>query len=149
VTYWWGRRPLGFNSNARLEVFKGFFFTLTFYDSYDSRPPSKSGVTNEIPRRRPATIMQEQSRKPGALCSGTIARSTRSCKNMVPLPKARRQPISILSATPSFRLGQHISFECFGGQFPGGSMLKEAAVFDRIRGWLVAMKKRSVHGYDE
>ncbi len=42
-----GRRRLEFNSKVKVEVLKNFFVTLTFYDSYDSRPPSEKGVTND------------------------------------------------------------------------------------------------------
>jgi hypothetical protein len=43
----WGRRRFEFNTNARFEIFKDFFFALTFYDSYDSKPPASRGVTND------------------------------------------------------------------------------------------------------
>ncbi len=36
-----GRVRLEFDSKLRLEVFRDFFVTLSFYDSYDNRPPSE------------------------------------------------------------------------------------------------------------
>jgi len=38
---------LEFNTKARIELLKDFFFTLTFYDSYDNQPPAARGVTND------------------------------------------------------------------------------------------------------
>jgi hypothetical protein len=43
----WGRRRLQFNTNLRLEVLKDFFVTFTFYDDYDSRPPSETAAKND------------------------------------------------------------------------------------------------------
>ena len=42
-----GRRRLEFNSKLRIEVLKDFFVNLTFYDSYDSRPPSETATKND------------------------------------------------------------------------------------------------------
>ncbi len=42
-----GRRRLEFNSKMRVEVLKDFFITLTFYDSYDSKPPSEGATKND------------------------------------------------------------------------------------------------------
>jgi hypothetical protein len=43
----WGRRRIQYNSKLRIEVLKDFFVTLTFYDSYDSRPPSETAAKND------------------------------------------------------------------------------------------------------
>ncbi len=43
----WGRNRLELNSKLKLEVLKDFFVTLTFYDSYDSRPPAATAATND------------------------------------------------------------------------------------------------------
>jgi hypothetical protein len=43
----WGRRRLEYNSKIRIEVLKDFYVTLTFYDSYDSKPPSKTAAKND------------------------------------------------------------------------------------------------------
>jgi len=43
----WGRRRMEFNSKLRIEVLKDFFVTLTFYDSYDSQPPSATATGND------------------------------------------------------------------------------------------------------
>ncbi len=42
-----GRRRIELNTKLRLEVWKDFFVTLTFYDSYDSMPPAKKASTND------------------------------------------------------------------------------------------------------
>ncbi len=42
-----GRRRMQFNSNLRLEVLKDFFVSLTFYDTYDSKPPSRTAEKND------------------------------------------------------------------------------------------------------
>ncbi len=42
-----GRNRLELNSKLKLEVLKDFFVTLTFYDSYDSRPPAATAATND------------------------------------------------------------------------------------------------------
>jgi len=42
-----GRRRLEFNSTVRIEVLKDFFVNLTFYDSFDSMPPSETAVKND------------------------------------------------------------------------------------------------------
>jgi len=42
-----GRRRLEYNAKVRLEVFRDFFVTLTFYDSFDSKPPSESAAKND------------------------------------------------------------------------------------------------------
>jgi hypothetical protein len=42
-----GRRRLEFNSKLRIEVLKDFFVNLTFYDSYDSKPPSETATKND------------------------------------------------------------------------------------------------------
>jgi hypothetical protein len=43
----WGRRRMEFSSKLRIEVLRDFFVTLTFYDSYDSRPPSETATKND------------------------------------------------------------------------------------------------------
>jgi hypothetical protein len=42
-----GRRRMELNTKLRLEVLKDFFVTLTFYDSYDSKPPARQASTND------------------------------------------------------------------------------------------------------
>jgi hypothetical protein len=42
-----GRRRLEFNSKVRIEVLRDFFVALTFYDSYDSKPPSETAAKND------------------------------------------------------------------------------------------------------
>jgi hypothetical protein len=42
-----GRRRLQYSSRLRLELIKDFFITLTFYDSYDSKPPSATASKND------------------------------------------------------------------------------------------------------
>jgi len=42
-----GRRRMEYNSKFRFEVLKDFFVTLTFYDSYDSKPPSETAQKND------------------------------------------------------------------------------------------------------
>jgi hypothetical protein len=42
-----GRRRLEFNSKIRVEVLRDFFVSLTFYDSYDSKPPSETASKND------------------------------------------------------------------------------------------------------
>ena len=43
----WGRRRLEFNSKLRVEVLRDFYVTFTFYDSYDSQPPSETATKND------------------------------------------------------------------------------------------------------
>ena len=43
----WGRRRLELNSKIKVEVIRDFFITFTFYDSYDSRPPSETAAKND------------------------------------------------------------------------------------------------------
>jgi len=43
----WGRHRLEYNAKARIEVLRDFFVTFTFYDSYDSDPPSETAVRND------------------------------------------------------------------------------------------------------
>jgi hypothetical protein len=42
-----GRHRLQFNTNLHIEILKDFFVTLTFYDSYDSKPPSETAAKND------------------------------------------------------------------------------------------------------
>jgi hypothetical protein len=42
-----GRRRLEYKSKFRLELLRDFFVTLTFYDSYDSKPPSETASKND------------------------------------------------------------------------------------------------------
>ena len=42
-----GRVRLEFDSKLRLEIFKDFFVTFSFYDSYDSKPPSETATKND------------------------------------------------------------------------------------------------------
>lgn len=42
-----GRVRLEFDSELRLEVFKDFFVTFNFYDSFDSQPPSETATKND------------------------------------------------------------------------------------------------------
>jgi hypothetical protein len=42
-----GRRRLELTSKLRIEVLKDFFVNLTFYDSYDSKPPSETATKND------------------------------------------------------------------------------------------------------
>jgi hypothetical protein len=42
-----GRRRMELNSKLRIEILKDFFVTLTFYDSYDSKPPSETATGND------------------------------------------------------------------------------------------------------
>lgn len=42
-----GRRRLQYSSRLRLELIKDFFVSLTFYDSYDSKPPSVTASKND------------------------------------------------------------------------------------------------------
>jgi hypothetical protein len=42
-----GRRRLEYRAKFRFELIKDFFVTLTFYDSYDSKPPSETAVKND------------------------------------------------------------------------------------------------------
>ena len=42
-----GRRRLQYSSKLRLELIKDFFVSLTFYDSYDSKPPSETASKND------------------------------------------------------------------------------------------------------
>jgi hypothetical protein len=43
----WGRIRTEFNTNLRIEVLRDFFVTLTFYDSYDSKPPLATATKND------------------------------------------------------------------------------------------------------
>jgi len=43
----WGRHRLEYYAKARIEVLRDFFVTVTFYDSYDSDPPSETAVRND------------------------------------------------------------------------------------------------------
>ena len=42
-----GRRRLQYSSKLRLELIKDFYVSLTFYDSYDSKPPSETASKND------------------------------------------------------------------------------------------------------
>jgi hypothetical protein len=42
-----GRRRLEYQSKLRFEVLRDFYITLTFYDSYDSKPPSETAEKND------------------------------------------------------------------------------------------------------
>ena len=42
-----GRIRLEFDTKLRIEVFKDFFVNLSFYDSYDSKPPSETAAKND------------------------------------------------------------------------------------------------------
>jgi hypothetical protein len=42
-----GRHRMEFNSKFRVEVLRDFYINLTFYDSYDSKPPSETAVKND------------------------------------------------------------------------------------------------------
>ncbi len=43
----WGRYRLEFELKAKIEIFNDFFFGLTFYDNFDSRPIDKDAATND------------------------------------------------------------------------------------------------------
>jgi hypothetical protein len=43
----WGRLRTEFNTKVRIEILKDFFVTFTFYDSYDSKPPSETASKND------------------------------------------------------------------------------------------------------
>jgi len=43
----WGRIRAEFNTKLRIEILRDFFVTFTFYDSYDSRPPSETATKND------------------------------------------------------------------------------------------------------
>jgi hypothetical protein len=43
----WGRVRLNFNTNLRWEIFNDFFWKLTFYDNFDSQPPSENAAKND------------------------------------------------------------------------------------------------------
>jgi hypothetical protein len=43
----WGRQRMEFNAKVRLEVLRDFYVTLTFYDSFDSKPPSETATRND------------------------------------------------------------------------------------------------------
>jgi hypothetical protein len=43
----WGRIRTEFSTNLRIELLKDFFVSLTFYDSYDSQPPSATATKND------------------------------------------------------------------------------------------------------
>jgi hypothetical protein len=42
-----GRYRLEFSVNAKIEIFNDFFFGLTFYDNYDSKPLDQEAATND------------------------------------------------------------------------------------------------------
>ena len=42
-----GRRRTELNTKLRVELLKDFYVTLTFYDSYDSKPPSETATKND------------------------------------------------------------------------------------------------------
>ena len=42
-----GRVRMELNSNLRFEIFKDFFVSFNFYDSYDNKPPSETATTND------------------------------------------------------------------------------------------------------
>jgi hypothetical protein len=43
----WGRRRAEFNTKLRIEIIKDLFVSLTFYDSFDSKPPSETATKND------------------------------------------------------------------------------------------------------
>jgi hypothetical protein len=43
----WGRIRLTFDTNLKWEIFNDFFWRLTFYDNYDSEPPSDNAAKND------------------------------------------------------------------------------------------------------
>jgi hypothetical protein len=43
----WGRRRVQFDSSLRVEVLRDFFVNFTFYDSYDSQPPTSTATKND------------------------------------------------------------------------------------------------------
>ncbi len=43
----WGRLRAEFNSKLRIELLKDFFVSFTFFDSFDSRPPSATAAKND------------------------------------------------------------------------------------------------------
>ena len=43
----WGRFRVNFNTNLKWEIYKDLFWRLTFYDNYDSQPPSEDASTND------------------------------------------------------------------------------------------------------
>ena len=42
-----GRVRMEFNTKLRLEIFKNFYINFSFYDSYDSKPPSETATKND------------------------------------------------------------------------------------------------------
>ena len=44
----WGRIRLNFNTSVRWEIFTDFFWRLTFYDNYDSQPPTEGASKNDF-----------------------------------------------------------------------------------------------------
>jgi hypothetical protein len=43
----WGRIRVNFNTNLKWEIYKDLFWRLTFYDNYDSQPPSEGAANND------------------------------------------------------------------------------------------------------
>jgi hypothetical protein len=43
----WGRYRVNFNTNVKWEIFEDFFWRLTFYDNYDSQPPTEGAAKND------------------------------------------------------------------------------------------------------
>jgi len=43
----WGRYRVIFNTNLKWEIFNDFFWRLTFYDNYDSQPPTDGAAKND------------------------------------------------------------------------------------------------------
>jgi hypothetical protein len=43
----WGRYRVDFNTNLKWEIFSDFFWRLTFYDNYDSKPPTENAAKND------------------------------------------------------------------------------------------------------
>jgi hypothetical protein len=43
----WGRTRFNLNTNLKWEIFSDFFWKLTFYDNYDSQPPSEGAAKND------------------------------------------------------------------------------------------------------
>jgi hypothetical protein len=44
----WGRYRLQANAKARIEILRNLYWSLTFYDSYDSEPPSETSRKNDL-----------------------------------------------------------------------------------------------------
>jgi hypothetical protein len=43
----WGRQRTQFDAKARVEVFRDFYVNFTFYDTYDSKPPSETATKHD------------------------------------------------------------------------------------------------------